>query len=399
MPWREPTVVELRQELVRKHLREGISVSEVASSYGISRKTAYKWIERFTEQGGPRLEGQSSAPRHCPHAIAGEVAEILLEARRKHPSWGPRKILAWLERRHTDLNLPAASTVGDLYRRQGLSRPRRRVHGPRTKLKATTYPLQPNTVWSLDYKGHFRTTNWRYCYPLTIVDGYSRYLLEARALDSTCHRDARHWIERCFCVNGLPEVMRTDNGIPFALPQATQGLSRLTVWWTRLGIRHERIEPGHPEQNGAHERMHKTLKAETVRPPASCRSEQQRRLDSFRSEYNFERPHEALENQTPSDLWKPSPRSYPKRLPLPQYPSHFEVRPVSCVGSFKFGGEVFFVGRALHGQYVGLEEVDNDLWLVYYFSLRLRQIQARNCLRLPPAALKRLAQRYLLASE
>ena len=236
---------------------------------------------------------------------------------------------------------------------------------------------EPNEIWTADFKGEFRTLDGIYCYPLTIADGFSRYLMGCQALPSTAHEGAKPVFRRLFQEFGLPRIIRTDNGVPFAT-NAIARLSRLSVWWVRLGIYPELIEPGRPQQNGRHERMHRTLKAETTRPPAGTQRGQQRRFNRFRNEFNDLRPHEALDQRTPSSLYKSSPRPFPKRLPLVVYPDHFEVRLVSRNGGIRWSSNWVNVSHVLGEQYVGLEEVDNETWTVYFGPIELGRLNERD---------------------
>jgi transposase InsO family protein/PHD/YefM family antitoxin component YafN of YafNO toxin-antitoxin module len=290
--------------------QEGLyTMAELCERTGISRKTGYEWDRRYAELGVDGLKPRSHAPHGCPHRIESGLAELLLDARRMHPHWGPRKLLPWLAGRHPELEgrLPAASTVGDLLKRHNLvpavRRRRPRVH----KAGKPPAPEALNGVWAADYKGDFRTRDGKRCYPLTITDLYSRALLTCQALLSVSFEESLpHW-ENCFRKNGLPERIRTDNGAPFATSSAL-GLTRLNIFWTRLGIVHDRIERGRPDQNGSHERMHRTLKKEATLPPGDDQAGQQRRFDEWREEFVHERPHEALGQKTPGSVYARSPR-------------------------------------------------------------------------------------------
>ncbi|HEY5021550.1 MAG TPA: IS481 family transposase [Gemmatimonadaceae bacterium] len=346
------------------------SMSELCERHGVSRKTGYKWLERFAEEGRRGLTDRSRAPTHCPHKIEDAVAQTIREARRRHPTWGPRKLLQWIEPRYPELELPAASTVGDLLSREGLVNKRVR----RTKhLHPGVVPAiadAPNDLWTADFKGHFRTGDGKYCYPLTIADLHSRMLLGCDALLSTRGIDAKPCMERLFREHGLPRAIRSDNGIPFA-STALHGMTLLNVWWMKLGIMHQRILPASPQQNGAHERMHRTLKAEATRPAKRNRRQQQHAFDLFRQEYNHERPHESLHGRTPASLYRPAPRPYPERLPKVEYPGHYEVRFVCNAGTFRFKNRQLFIANALHQQHIGLEEIDDGLWAIYFCNVQL----------------------------
>lgn len=374
MPWRTSDAMSERLRFVRDARARLVSFTELCALYGISRVTGYKWLARANASGVDFLEERSRRPHSCPHATPPNLQARLLEARHRHPSWGPRKLLALVRRqdrrRGEDFAWPARSTVAELLRRNGLTTPRRRraVRGhpgrPQTPMSA------PNVIWTADYKGQFRLGDAAYCFPLTVQDGYSRYLLACRGLTGTTLRECRPVFERLFQEYGLPEILRTDNGVPFAT-QALGRLSQLSVWWIRLGIYPELIEPAHPEQNGRHERMHRTLKRATARPPAPTARSQQRRFDLFREEYNAVRPHEALGDATPAAVYTRSPRPYPSTPPPVEYPPHFEVRLVSRNGGIRWFNDWVNVSHVLAEEYVGLEEIDEGEWEVYFGRMRL----------------------------
>lgn len=352
------------------------TMTELCARYEISRKTGYKWAERFVEGGAEALADQSRAPKSCPHQVSAEVGEALLELRRKHPRWGPRKLLAYLRPRKPEWTLPAASTVGDLLRREGLVAPRRRRRQRAEAAAPSPVVAGPNDLWSIDFKGEFRTRDRHYCYPLTVADRFSRYLLQCRGLSSTATQGVKPWMERTFREFGLPRGILSDNGSPFG-SRALCGLSRLSVWWIKLGIEPHYIQPGHPEQNGAHERMHRTLKAETTRPPGPHLSAQQRRFNAFRREFNEERPHEALGQQPPASRYQASSRAYPSRLAEMEYEGHFEVRRVRRDGAINWCGSRLFLSEVLTGERVGLEEFDDGLWSVYFGAKLLGRFDER----------------------
>ncbi len=340
--------MEERKRFIEDWLRAGAAtnVAALCRLYGISRRTGYKWLERFRQGGWPELEDRSHAAHRQPGRIPESVERRVIEARRQHPSWGPKKLRAWLESKESQTSWPAASTIGDALKRAGLVRGRKRM---RRLAEAAPSPLRepeaPNDLWTIDYKGQFRTGDGVLCYPLTVVDGYSRFLLNCTAHVGTSYAEARRGLERLFLERGLPRRIRSDNGSPFA-SIGTGRLSRLNVWWLKLGIAVERIEPGKPQQNGRHERLHRTLKAETVRPPAGDRRRQQRRFDLFRHEYNQERPHEALRQRPPAAFYAPATRAYPSELADLDYPGHWERRRVRHDGRIKFLGEKYFLSEA-----------------------------------------------------
>ena len=354
------------------------SHAELCRHYNISRKTGYKWLRRYQELKWPGLLERSHRPRACPHETPDEIVVALLEMRRRHPTWGAEKLLTVLQKRHPDWELPARSTAHDLLKRNGLvNRKRRRPRfGHPGRGRSTAQ--HPNDLWTADFKGQFRMLNGVYCYPLTVLDHFSRFLLGCDALLSTREADALRIFRRLFQEYGLPERIRTDNGVPFATYSLAR-LSRLAVWWMRLGIRRELIEPGKPQQNGAHERMHRTLKAETTRPPEKNLRTQQRCFDAFRDTYNQERPHQALDLETPGSIYQPAPRRpYPDRLPPVEYPDHFEVRKVSANGGVRWKGRFLNISTVLLHEYVGFEEVDDGLWTVYYATTELGRFDEHN---------------------
>jgi putative transposase len=299
MARRECSRMDARMQLVAEYLKGERPMTMLCLEFSVSRKTAYKWVARYEAHGPSGLEDRSRAPHDHHQRVDPVVVEALLMARRAHPHWGSRKILAWLSRKQPSLSVPAASTVSAIFAKYGLSRSRQARRRTPPYVDPFADADRANRVWCADFKGDFHTGDRRRCYPLTVTDAYSRMLLRCTALDSTKTRYAWPIFEEAFREFGLPERIRTDNGTPFA-SRGAGGLSRLSVWWVRLGIRHERIEPGHPEQNGRHERMHRTLKEETLHPPGSTARVQQKKFDAFRAEYNHERPHEALDDETPA---------------------------------------------------------------------------------------------------
>ena len=373
MPWRTPDLVAMREEFVEQAMSGRHPVAALCNAYGISEKTGHKWLNRFKEEGRPGLSDRSRAPRESPQRISLEVRREILALREKHPTWGPKKLCVVLRRRVPEMHWPAASSIGELLRREGCVQPRRR-RSVGTGLpidSGLTVATAANDVWSTDFKGQFRLTDGELCYPLTAQDTFSRFMIGTTALSSTASLPVEIAFTRHFKEYGLPKVIRSDNGVPFASPSAIGRLSKLSVWWIRLGIRPERIDPGEPQQNGTHERMHKTLKADATRPPSSSLSEQQLRFDRFRREYNDERPHESLGQETPASCYSASTRSFPARLPDLSYPGHCEVRVVTQSGAINFGGRRFQISTALTNQELGLEETDDDLWTVSFGPLVL----------------------------
>jgi transposase InsO family protein len=367
MPWKELCAMDLRTSMINQWLAKEYSISELSESYGVSRKTIYKWIERYVSQGEAGLAELSKAPYHHPNATPEDTIKVILDMKKQRMKWGPRKVIAKLRNDYPDARWPADSTAHDILKRHGLVRPRKyRHHTP-----AYTEPFlgcdQPNRVWSADYKGHFRMGNGCLCYPLTISDNNSRYLLGCWGLTRPTFEQTRPWFEWVFRNNGLPDAIRTDNGVPFA-SIGLGGLSRLSVWFIKLGIRPERIKAGCPEQNGRHERMHRTLKEATATPPKMNIQKQQEAFNRFIYEYNQERPHEALGQRPPASVYRPSPRAYPARLPEVAYHPKTTVRYVRTNGCIKWNGDLIFLSETLIGEYVALEQSDEHLWQVRFSS-------------------------------
>lgn len=372
MPWKETCAVEQRLACVKEWLAYETEVTELAQRYGVSRKTVYKWLDRYLREGPPGLAERSRAPK-CPgRAMAEDVRKALVKARRVHPRWGPRKIRVHMAKQQPAVVWPAASTIGDLFRREGLSRPRRRTRYVVPLTAPLVEATAPNEVWTADFKGWFRTGEGTRCDPLTINDAMSRFALCCRIVAPT-EAGARPWFERTFRAYGLPRVLRTDNGTPFASTGPGR-LSRLSVWWLKLGIALDPIDPGHPEQNGRHERFHLTLQTEAADPPAATPRAQQGRFDRLRQEYNFERPHEALADRCPGELYVASPRPYPAKLEDPWYDPTHQVRRVRDKGQIKWQGELVFVSEALIGELVGLAETDTGDWVVRFLTREVGRI-------------------------
>ncbi len=376
MPWSCSSIMDQKTQFIADYLRHALPFSELCALYHVSRKTGYKWVARYLELGAPGLADRTSRPHTCPHQTPPELEEAIIEARRHHPTWGAGKLLALLARREPDRPWPSRAAACSILSRHGLvRRPRRRRAGGHPG-QPTSLITTPNQVWSADFKGQFKTRDGRYCYPLTVTDNFSRFLIGCRALSSTRVADSQPVFRRLFQEYGLPSRIRTDNGAPFATVSLAR-LSALSAWWVRLGVLPELIEPGCPQQNGRHERMHRTLKAETARPPAPGRRAQQRSFDRFRAEYNEERPHEALGMKTPAALYRPSPRPFPERLPRLEYPQHFETRYVSHNGGIRWRSGWVNVSITCAGEYIGLEEIDDGSWDVYFGPLKLGRLLER----------------------
>jgi transposase InsO family protein len=357
--------------------KEGLySMSELCERFEMCRQDGYKWLRRYEAEGVQGLANRSHAPRHCPHRISAEVAQVLIELRRKRPHWGPITLLRRLAKLRPDLPLPAPSTAGDLLAREGLVKPRRRRIRPAQSRGGKLSTSRPNELWTADYKGQFRTLDGKYCYPLTIQDSHTRFLLACDALLSTRSEEAQPCFERIFREYGLPEAIRTDNGPPFA-SAAPLRLTRLSAWWIKLGIRPDRSRPGCPQDNARHERMHRDL-TRTRLPPAANRAAQQLKLDEVREELDYERPHRSLGLETPADLYMPSQRPMPERIPSPEYAPHCEVRRVRGTGAIRFRGREIFVSEVLTKEPIALEEVDDGVWSVFFYRVLLARLTEKD---------------------
>ena len=339
-------------------------MTELCEAYGISRRSGYKWLERYAAEGPAGLSDRSKAPLRHGRATAAELVEKIVELRQARPSWGPRKLVAKLAARHPQLCWPSHSTAHEILKREGLVTARRVRRRPPRRLGELTAPERPNQVWAVDHKGWVSLGDGQRCEPLTLEDAYSRYLLALSAGRGTREAEARPIMERAFEAYGLPEVIRSDNGPPFA-SASTTGLTALSIWWIKLGIHPERITPGRPQENGRLERLHLTL-LEAMRPAAADRQTQARRFEAFRQDYNHERPHQALGQLAPCDFYTPSARVLPRRLPEPEYPVHLKVRKVRSNGEIKLAGSLVQISSALAGEGVGLEQTERG-WRVWFY--------------------------------
>jgi len=383
MPWRETCRVEERERLVEAVLSRKLTVQELSRKFGVSRKTAYKWVARYRERGREGLLDRSRAPHRQGRAIEHEVAERLSQMRVAAPLLGPRKLRALLQVEHPQLHAPAASTIGDLLHKAGLvSSRRRRRRWPRST-GGWPAPQAPNEVWAADFKGWFRTADGRRCDPLTVSDLSSRYLLACQIVARPTGSEVDAVFERVFKEYGLPQAIRTDNGPPFA-SIGLAGLTRLAVKWLKAGINLQRIAPGKPAQNGCHERMHRTLKAATAAPPASDPQAQQQRFDQFRGEFNQRRPHQALGQTPPAAHYQASPRAWPARLQDPEYGADYQARRVRGNGEIKWRGELIFVSESLLGELLGISELECGDWLLQFTDFNLAVID-RQTFKLRPA--------------
>jgi putative transposase len=373
VPWKETGPMKERAQFMQLHEDKSYTMSELCQMFGVSRKTAYKWLARFKQHGYDGLRDQPRAPDHHPNAVAAELEAVIVALKRQRPKRGPKKLLALLQRQYPEQAWPARSTIAAILKRHGLVRPRRR----RRHLPPYDRPFvgrdRANAVWSADFKGWFRTGDGQRCEPLTLTDNYSRYLLRCHVVSSTSFQSVRPVFVNAFEEYGLPEAIRTDNGPPFATT-TVGGLSRLSIWWLRLGILPERITPGKPQQNGRHERMHETLKDEAIKPPRQTHQRQQVAFDAFRYEFNHERPHEAIDQCFPGDVYVPSPRPYPAVLPQMSYPDDMQLRWVKHQGDIKWKHRHVYLSATLAGELVGLRQIDDSLWDIYFGPIRLAQL-------------------------
>jgi transposase-like protein len=367
MPWPEMSEMDARLIFIAACLRHEASLSATCDRHGISRKTGYKWLQRYREAGAAGLVSLSSARHTVAHAMDAAIAAAVLSLRDERPTWGPRKLLARLRMDRPELTWPAPSTVGDLLRRSGRSQPRLRRRlddAKRTPLQSE--PLAPNESWSADFKGWFRTGDGVRCEPFTVSDGYSRYLLACEAVPQVSWAQVQPLLIRLFEANGLPRALRTDNGNPFARRDGLGGLSRMSVWLLKLNVWPDHIQPGRPDQNGRHERMHRVLREDTAAPPAATVAAQQARMDRWREDYNGYRPHEALGQRCPATLYIPSTRDYPGTIAEWDYPADHQRRRVIGDGHIRWRDGTVYLSGALRGETVALARRDDGDWAVRF---------------------------------
>ena len=369
MPWQECSKMDERLRFVARVL-EGEKMAGLCREFDSSRKTGYKLYARYKDYGLVGLTDRSRRPYRQANRLPFQIEALIVQLKKKYPSWGAPKIREKLRRRHSDITLPAISTVHAVLDRHGLVTRGRHRSAFKSQGTGLSTPTQPNDLWCADYKGEFMLADRRYCYPLTITDFASRYLLCCEALEATRSLDAMEVFERTFKDFGLPRAIRTDNGTPFASTSAFFGLSKLSVWWLRLGIGLERIRPAHPEQNGRHERMHLTLKKAATRPAGTNFLQQQAKFDRFIEEYNQERPHQGLNMKDPSECYRTSPRPY-TGLPELEYPFHDRTVPVTQCGRLCLGTRKINLSAAFAGQLVGVKEVAEKIWMISFMHYDL----------------------------
>jgi putative transposase len=368
MAWKESSVMEEKLRFVFEYERKEFPMSQLCSRFGISRETGYVTLRQFRRFGVKGLEEADRAARLHPNQTGAAIERAVLELRQAHMGWGPRKLKKILERDQPGRAWPATSTMGEIIKRAGLVVARKKRHRTEPYTQPLAHAVESNRVWCADFKGWFKAGDGTRVDPLTISDAWSRYLLRCQAVEKTDTERVRSIFEAAFREYGLPHAIRTDNGAPFASP-ALRGLSRLAVWWIKLGIAPERIQAGHPEQNGRHERMHRTLKQD-LQPAQNWRA-QQRQLDQFRQDYNQLRPHEAVGMQTPASIYEPSPRPYPSRVPDVEYPDTMQVLTVKSHGHFRWKKHDVFLTEVLWGEPIGLLEIQDGIFTVYFAHLPL----------------------------
>ena len=388
-------MVEERLQFMRDHHSGAWTMVELCERYGISRKTAYKFLARYQEEGLEGLKDRSRAPHEQGRRVPNEVAAKILKLKKRRPSWGAPKLRDWLTWKHPDFEWPASSTIHELLRRHDLVRKRRRRFKAVPSEKPLAHAQEPNDVWCADFKGWFRTGDGKRCEPFTVTDACTRYLLRCQGMIRTGFEKVQPVLKSTFREYGLPRSFRTDNGPPFS-SRAFAGLSRLSIWLIRLGIEVERIDPGSPQQNGRHERFHLTLKQDTASPPSRTLAAQQRVFNRFNDDYNFDRPHESLDGKPPGEFYEPSNREYPRILPEFEYPAtsaDYLIRKVVPQGSIKFENTQYYLSEVLRGEYVGLERVGNRRWAIHLGPFEIGILDTQTKKAWPHRKLRRLRPR------
>ena len=375
MPWKVTDVVDERTRFVLEYDSGSFTMAELCRIYDIARKTGYLWVERYEVEGLAGLQDRRYGAGNHPNQTDSGIEEQIVQLKHLHPSWGAKKLRARLWATKKGVHWPAVSTFGEILRREGLSAPQHK----RLKTPVYSKPFEKveeaNQTWCGDFKGWFLTGGGERIDPLTMTDAHSRYLLRCQSVEKTNTEQVQAIFAAAFREYGMPQTIRTDNGVPFA-SRAIAGISRLSIYWMKLGIRPERIKPGHPEQNGRHERMHRTLKAETAKPPAANRRAQQKAFDRFRQQFNEERPHEALEQKTPASCYHSSPRLYPDRIPEPEYDTHMKPKRVYPDGTFFWKGTQVFISKCLGGEFIGMEQTDDRYWDVLFATFPLARFDS-----------------------
>jgi transposase InsO family protein len=373
MPWKTVIPMDQKIQLIADWQTKNFDITDLSKKYDLSRPTIYKWLNRYEVEGIEGLEEKNRSPKYRPNQTKDAIVELLIAEKLSNRKRGPKKIYYQLKERYPELELPSVSTIGEWLKKHGLVQKRKK----RLRVPPYTEPFRacqkPNAVWSADFKGQFYTHDQKICYPLTISDNYSRYLLRCHGLPGPRYEMSKDVFERAFIEYGLPDAIRSDNGTPFA-GRSTGGLSRLSAWFIQLGITPERIEKGCPQQNGRHERMHRTLKAESLDPISSNMKEQQKRFDWFRYDYNNNRPHESLNNEPPIKHYCKSNRTYVKKIQPPYYDYDVTVRKVKQSGEIKFKGNIYQLSHVIAKQAVGLKAIDDGIYGIYYYHYPLAKI-------------------------
>ena len=375
MPWKESQIVDQRLQFLSSYQKEEMSVSDLCREYGVSRPTGYRWINRYQEVGPEGLLDLSRKPHGCSHATPEATENAILALRGKYPTWGARKLKAKLEILEPGVTWPAASTFGNILNRAGLTSPKRRKRRTTPYSEPFSDVTAPNQLWCMDFKGYFITGDGLRCDPFTITDAHSRYLIRCQTVSRMDLSQVRAICDAAMREYGMPSRIRTDNGAPFA-GTGLLGLSKLSLGWMKMGILHERIQPGRPQQNGRHERMHRTLKEDTTNPPAATLRLQQRRFDEFRQMFNFERPHEGLNNATPGSIYEPSAVLFPRITVEFVYPKSFIKRRVNNSGDVSWHKGRAFISEVFRFEELGFEEVDEDFYRVFFRDMEIGEFDA-----------------------
>jgi transposase InsO family protein len=391
MPWKESRIVDQRLQFLSSYQKDELSLSDLCREFGVSRPTGYRWINRYKEAGPEGLLNLSSKPHGCSHATSEATEKAILALRSKHPSWGARKLKARLERLQPRVSWPVASTFGNILKRAGLTNPKQKKRRTVPYSEPFSEVTAPNQLWCMDFKGYFSTGDGTRCDPLTITDAHSRYLIRCQTVSRMDLSEVKAVCEAAMREYGMPTRIRTDNGAPFA-GTGLLGLSKLSLSWTKMGITHERIQPGRPQQNGRHERMHRTLKEDTAKPPALTLRLQQKKFDRFRHIFNHERPHEGLNNETPASLYQRSSVMFPRTLLPFHYPKGFEVRRVNRSGDISWHKGRAFISQVVAFEDLGFEETDEDIFNVYFREIELGKFNATDLRFIPASALPQASE-------
>jgi transposase InsO family protein len=373
MPWKESRIVDQRLQFLSSYQQKEMSLSDLCREFGVSRPTGYRWINRYKEVGPEGLLDRNRKPHGCSHATSEATENAILALRSKHPSWGARKLKARLEKVQPRVNWPAASTFGNILHRAGLTNPKQKKRRTTPCSEPFSEVTAPNQLWCMDFKGYFSTGDGTRCDPFTITDAHSRYLIRCQTVSRMDLSQVVAVCEAAMREYGMPARIRTDNGAPFA-GTGLLGLSKLSLSWTKMGIVHERIQPGRPQQNGRHERMHRTLKEDTTKPPALTLRLQQKKFDRFRQIFNHERPHEGLNNETPASLYRRSSIMFPRVLTPFTYPRGFQTRRVNTSGDISWHKDRVFISQVFSFEDLGFEEMDEEIFRVYFREIELGEL-------------------------